>query len=142
MIIRKARKSDLKEILSLFNNSKELAGDKNDSYETYTIKQYIHGPVFKTFVAEVNGEIVGVISIELWKKAKYSYLDNIVVAKKFRGQKIGYLLMCYAEKFIKKQGSKYFFYYTEEGNKAMQKMSDKLNYKKGKKFIFYSKYIK
>lgn len=142
MKIRKATMKDLKNILKLVNKSENLAGDRNDSYEVYTIKQYIEGPISKLFVAEVDGKIVGFILIEIWKKAKYSYIADIAVAKKFRGKHIGHDLMVFAEKFAKKQGSKYFFYYMQENNEAMEKMSNKLGYKRGKKFIFYSKELK
>src|SRR3989344_634043 len=142
MKIRKATMKDVKELLNLVNNTENLSGDKNDSYEVYTLKQYIEGPISNLFVADINGEIVGFILIEVWKKAKYTYVTDIAVDKRFRGKHIGYNLMIYAEKFAKNQGSKYFFYYMQENNKAMERMSAKLGYKKGRKFIFYSKEIK
>lgn len=142
MRIRKANIKDLKAIFKLVSSSENLAGDKNDVYETYTIKQYIQGPIVKTFVVEIEKHIIGVIFIEIWKKAKYSYIPDIVIDKKFRGKCIGYKLMNYAENYAKEEGVKYLFSYVEENNKIAQKMNIKLKYKPGNKFIYYSKELK
>lgn len=142
MKIRKAKMGDLKEILKLFNSSKNLIGQDDGYYSDYHIKQYIQGPVFKTFVVEIDKEIVGVALIQVWKKAKYSYLENVVIKKEFMGRGIGKTLMIFLENYVKKGGSNFYFYYSEENNKVMHKLSSKLNYKKGKKFVFYSKELK
>lgn len=139
MKIRKANMKDLKDILWMFNNTKEMVGSDGGYYVKDNIKQYIQGPVFVTFIAEVDKKIAGVILIQVWKKAKYTYIENIVVKKEFRGKRIGYELMKFVDDYYKKKGSKFIFFYTEENNKVMKQLSKKFNYNKGKKYVFYSK---
>lgn len=142
MKIRRAMMKDIKEIFRIISSSENLSGDENDIYEIYTIKQYVQGPIVKTFVVDIDKKIVGVIFIEIWKKAKYAYIPDIAIDKRFRGQGLGYKLINYAEEYAKRHGVKYFFGYLEEDNRIAQKMFVKLNYKPGKKFIYYSKELK
>ena len=96
----------------------------------------------KLIVAELNKKVVGVMLAEFWKKARYVYANNLVVDKKYQRKGIGLQLCNYMENLAKKQRCNLMFFFTEVGNKKLQKMAKKMKYERGKKFYFYSKEIK
>ena len=85
---------------------------------------------------------MGAHLFEIWKRAKYAYLNIVIVDKRHRGKGIGTKLMKYAEKLAKKNNLNLIFFFTEVVDKPMHKLATKLNYKKGKKFYFFSKKLK
>jgi ribosomal protein S18 acetylase RimI-like enzyme len=58
----------------------------------------------KIFVAEVNGVVVGFLSVCMNKELDYLYLDDYCVATKFRGNGIGSRLLNLAEEYALKFG--------------------------------------
>lgn len=108
MIIRKGVKSDLFTILNLI---KELAVfEKEPDAVQVTIKDleqdgFSENPLFYTFVAEYNNQIVGMAlyyyRYSTWK-GKTLHLEDLIVQQPYRGIGAGYAL--YAE--IIKQGKK------------------------------------
>ncbi len=95
MIIRRGHKEDLKQVLVLV---KELAGyEKARDQVSNTVEMmeedgFGDHPVFGFFVAERNGEIIG-ISLYYYRystwKGKRLYLEDIVVTEKERGNGVG-----------------------------------------------------
>lgn len=137
--IRKATKKDLPKILKLFNNDPYLTGNKDLKYKKNHVLEYITNPVNKLFVAEIGNKIVGVILGEFWKTAKYVYLSDLIIDKKYQKKGTGTILHNYVENLAKKQGYKLIYFLTEVKNKKMHKMAKRLKYQKGKKFDFFSK---
>ncbi len=96
--IRKGKKEDLKEVLSLI---KELAIYEKASAEVeLTISElekdgFGERPLFSFFVAEVNLEVVGLalfyIKYSTWK-GKCIYLEDLIVSQTHRRRGIGKLL--------------------------------------------------
>jgi N-acetylglutamate synthase-like GNAT family acetyltransferase len=111
-------------------------------YKAYHIKEYIEGPIFNTFVAEINKEIIGVVLIIIFKKAKYLYVENLIVKKEFRKSGVASNLESYVENIAKKNKLNLIYFYSEENNKAMAKLSKKLKFIEGKKWSFFWKEIK
>ncbi len=101
-IIRKATKTDLKQVLDLV---KELAlYEKAPQEVTVTIEDYeidFNNNVFDVIVAEQDKHIVGIafyhMTYSTWK-GKMLYLEDFVVKEELRGQGIGKLLF---EAFLK-----------------------------------------
>jgi GNAT superfamily N-acetyltransferase len=98
VIIRKAVQEDCAPMLELI---RELAEYEKALHEvTLTLDEFIEGgfgksPVWGAFVAELNGEIVGISlyydRFSTWKGIRL-YLEDLVVTEKMRGKQIGKLL--------------------------------------------------
>ncbi|WP_336731324.1 GNAT family N-acetyltransferase [Chryseobacterium sp. VD8] len=95
VIIRKAVQEDCSPMLELI---KELADYEKALHEvTLTLDQFIEdgfgkSPVWGAFVAEFNGEIVGISlyydRYSTWKGRRL-YLEDLVVTENLRGKQIG-----------------------------------------------------
>jgi GNAT superfamily N-acetyltransferase len=95
IVIRKAVQEDCAPMLELI---KELADYEKALHEvTLTLEQFIEdgfgkSPVWGAFVAEFNGEIVGISlyydRYSTWKGRRL-YLEDLVVTEKLRGKQIG-----------------------------------------------------
>ncbi|WP_428067789.1 N-acetyltransferase family protein [Chryseobacterium gambrini] len=95
IIIRKAAQEDCEPMLELI---KELADYEKALHEvTLTLDQFIEdgfgkSPVWGAFVAEFNGEIVGISlyydRYSTWKGRRL-YLEDLVVTENLRGKQIG-----------------------------------------------------
>ena len=106
MLIRKGLKTDMPGVLKLI---KELAiFEKEPTAVVITVNDlerdgFGKNPLFQTFVAEIDGEIVGTalyyFRYSTWK-GKTIHLEDLIVTEKMRGSGIGYRL--YSE--IIKQG--------------------------------------
>lgn len=98
VIIRKAVQEDCVSMLELI---KELAEYEKALHEvTVTLDEFTEdgfgkSPVWGAFVAELNGEIVGISlyydRYSTWKGRRL-YLEDLVVTEKMRGKQIGKLL--------------------------------------------------
>lgn len=98
VIIRKAVQEDCNSMLELI---KELAEYEKALHEvTVTLDEFTEdgfgkSPVWGAFVAELNGEIVGISlyydRYSTWKGRRL-YLEDLVVTEKMRGKQIGKLL--------------------------------------------------
>jgi len=108
MNIRKGQKQDMPSVLNLI---KELAVfEKEPDAVVVTVGDleadgFSENPLFQTFVAEVNAEIVGVAlyyyRYSTWK-GKTIHLEDLIVNEKMRGTGLGFAL--YSE--ILKQGKR------------------------------------
>ncbi|PTT77972.1 MULTISPECIES: GNAT family N-acetyltransferase [unclassified Chryseobacterium] len=95
VVIRKAVQEDCEPMLELI---KELADYEKALHEvTLTLDQFIEdgfgkSPVWGAFVAEFNGEIVGISlyydRYSTWKGRRL-YLEDLVVTENLRGKQIG-----------------------------------------------------
>ncbi|PWN67940.1 GNAT family N-acetyltransferase [Chryseobacterium oncorhynchi] len=98
IIIRKAVQEDCASMLELI---KELAEYEKALHEvTVTLDDFIEdgfgkSPVWGAFVAEFNGEVVGISlyydRYSTWKGRRL-YLEDLVVTERMRGKQIGKLL--------------------------------------------------
>ncbi len=98
MIIRKGAKNDMKAVLELI---KELAiFEKEPSAVVVRVTDlerdgFGENPLFQTFVAEVDGNIVGMAlyyyRYSTWK-GKTIHLEDLIVTEKMRGSGLGFAL--------------------------------------------------
>ncbi|RXM51572.1 MULTISPECIES: GNAT family N-acetyltransferase [unclassified Chryseobacterium] len=98
VIIRKAVQEDCSSMLELI---RELAEYEKALHEvTVTLDEFTEdgfgkSPVWGAFVAELNGEVVGISlyydRYSTWKGRRL-YLEDLVVTEKMRGKQIGKLL--------------------------------------------------
>ena len=82
--IRKATKKDKDRILELFNSDPNLTCNNELKHKEYHITEYLTNPLNKIFVVEEYKKVIGVILGQFWKKAKYVYLDDLIIDKKYR----------------------------------------------------------
>lgn len=98
MIIRKGAKNDMKAVLELI---KELAIFEKEP-SAVVVKEtdlerdgFGENPLFQTFVAEVDGNIVGMAlyyyRYSTWK-GKTIHLEDLIVTEKMRGSGLGFAL--------------------------------------------------
>ena len=139
--IRKAVEEDANRILELLNSDPNLVGGEDYKYKKNHIIEFITHPINKTFVYEIDENIVGIIQTQFWKVSKYILLNNIVVDKNYQRQSIGFKLQNYIEELAKRRGYEFLYLFSEIDNKKIHQMLKKGGYKKGKKFLFFSKKI-
>lgn len=141
IIIRKAKVSDIPQLVKLYSNTKEItdfAGQKHD--KAYFSKCFI-SKVTKVFVAARSEEIVGVTTAEFDPVFKYTYASKIVVSKKHRGQGIATMLMKAVEQESKRLKIKRIFGFVYDWNKNMQKIMEHRGFSPQGKTIIYSKKV-
>lgn len=132
---------DAKRILELLNSDDNLSVNMTrGDYRGEDIKDYIAKKINQTFVYEEDGKVVGVVVSQFW--TTYFHLNLIVIDKNYRGKGIGAQLVKHVETLAKKRGIGYVELVTEEKNSQMQRLMDKLNYRKGNKFLSYCKDLK
>lgn len=139
MKIRKAKRKDIPRILELLNSDANLTGNDELSYNIDCSREYVLGKFCKTFVAEKNEKVLAMITLKIFRIAKYAELYIISVDKRYQGKGIGQKLIKFAEEDFKKSKIDFVYFYTLTKNKAMQNLGGKMNYEQGKKHYFYSK---
>jgi N-acetylglutamate synthase-like GNAT family acetyltransferase len=142
MKIREATKKDISQVLRLLNSDKNLVCGNGLTYEKGDALEYINNPINKTFVYILNDKVVGMIVTQFWRKQKIAYINVLIVDKNYRKHGIATNLINYSEKLAKKQKINLTFFYSVLTDKEMHNLGDKLNYKKGKTFFFFSKKLK
>ncbi|MBI2042834.1 GNAT family N-acetyltransferase [Candidatus Pacearchaeota archaeon] len=73
---------------------------------------------------------------------EYAEAYNVAVDGKYRKKGIGTKLGDFLEKHLRKMGIEMVYGYVNDDNKPAQKLAEKNGYEKGKKEIFYSKFLK
>lgn len=98
VIIRKATQEDCGAMLELIKELAEYEKALHEvtvTLEEFTVDGFGASPVWGAFVAELNGEIVGISlyydRYSTWKGRRL-YLEDLVVTERMRGKKIGKLL--------------------------------------------------
>ena len=133
IVIRKGVKQDLPQVLNLV---KELAIYEKAPLEvTVTIADMEHdgfgeNPIFKFFVAEADGKIVGIslyyIKYSTWK-GKCVFLEDIIVNEPFRKFGIGKKLFDEVVKVAKEMKVERLEWQVLEWNEPAIKFYEKLN---------------
>ena len=144
MKIRKGKLIDLHQIYELLNETPELlGGTEGFSYDKTWIKSALTDKEREFFlIAEENNMIVGILSAELWKDKRYSFLIDIVVKPKWRKKGIASALLREYEKYCVKIKIKRFNGLVLVTNKRMQNFLEKRNFKRGDIFYYYEKRLR
>ncbi|MBU0979825.1 MAG: GNAT family N-acetyltransferase [Nanoarchaeota archaeon] len=140
-MIRKAAAKDVEELWKLINSSEELRPRADFSLSKDFIKAYIMHPVNFIFVYMDKGHIIGTIIGEAWKDRSFGYIANLVVHPEHRGRGVGTALYRHAEAHCRKLGLTSMNFFTEVGNRRMQRFAERMGYKRGKRFYYYDKEI-
>jgi len=134
-MIRLGKEDDIDRVLELFNSSVNLTGNINE-YNKEDILEYITHDNYRLFVFEEDNKIVGVISISFGRLSKWAQVEEIFVDKNYRRNGIATKLMNYIENMFKGRNVSLI---VDEENKEMQELMNKKDYKKGRKYYFYTK---
>ncbi len=119
--IRKAEKTDLKEIAKIFKT--EYA--KKPYNEKWTkknalrkIKNYFNNNII--YIAELDNKLIGFIiaGTFLWDRGKVAIINEIVISKEFQGQGIGGILLNKGEDYFKNKKINEIFLFTNPSSKA------------------------
>ena len=141
--IRLAEIKDWKQILKLLRKTPELQGSGNKIDSEYT-KNYVLDSIKNkkaniVLVAEESKKIIGILTAEIFKKKRYSYLTDFAVLPYERHRGVGSLLYKRFEEILKKDKVKTIAGITKINNRAMQIFLKKHKIKLGEKFYFFEK---
>lgn len=145
MIIRKGKKEDLNQILSLLRKTPQLQGaaEKTDSTynKDYVLDYLTDKKMNLVLVVEENNKIIGFILAEMWYKKRFSFIADIVVKENYRKKNIGSALFDSFESYCKHKKIDSIICLVQTKNKDMQKFCNKKNLKKGHSLYYYQKDI-
>ena len=144
MKIRKGKISDARKIFNFLGSAPELHASKsNQDYDLKFVKSILNDKQSSiVIIAEEDKEIVGFIIGLLWPKIREAFTLDLFIRPEFRQRGIATKLNNEYERMLKEKDYNWITSFVLTNNFKMQKLKSKLNYKRGKKFIFYSKEIK
>ncbi len=127
---RKAELSDSKRIAELFIEMLRTIYKTNDvdGYENGYLDKYFSGSEDLIYVAELDKEVVAFLSIEVYRKDSYVYLDDLSVTKKCRDKGVGTKLISLAENYVKDLGVSAIVFHVEKTNEGAHRLYRKLGY--------------
>lgn len=143
MKIRKGRKSDFQKLWKILTKAPELQSDpKGETYDKYWLNDVLNSTRDNlVLIVEDKDKFVGFAIVHYLKGVKQSIINDIFVIEEYRKKGVASKLIEECEKDAKKQGFEYVTGLVRTNNKKMQKLQEKLGYKKGNKFYFYEKVI-
>jgi N-acetylglutamate synthase-like GNAT family acetyltransferase len=144
--IRKAEIGDRGQILKILRQTPELQGSRHRVDAEYT-KEYVSDCIRATqencvLVATDGNSIVGIVTVEISPKKKFSHLTDIAVVKNLRNKGIGGQLYQACEKFLKKKKITAIAGITLADNKIMRHFCAKHKLGLGKKMYYFEKKLK
>lgn len=129
--IRRAVKNDKAQINALFIEMLQTIYNEKtvDGYEEGYLDKFFENHEDWICVAEVNRSIAAYLSIEVHREEEnYIYLDDLSVAKSYRGNGIGTELIKTAESFAGKKGVSSIMLHVEKSNESAFRLYKRLGY--------------
>ena len=129
-LYRKAEKSDSEIIAELFIEMLRTIYNTDDveGYKSGYLDKYFSEGEDLIYVAELNKEVVAFLSVEVYRKDSYVYLDDLSVTEKYRDKGIGTKLISLAEDYSKDIGVSAIVFHVEKTNENAHKLYRKLGY--------------
>jgi ribosomal protein S18 acetylase RimI-like enzyme len=139
MLIRPYEPKDATQLKACINELKRFESQFDSDYlvGTEATERLFEHLISKTiFVAETEGQVVGLISLEfqlkndelIVRKVDTVYISDMVVLPDYRGQGIGELLIKKAEEYAKDQGIKYLKLIVFSKNQLARNLYFKMNF--------------
>jgi ribosomal protein S18 acetylase RimI-like enzyme len=144
MTIRKAKKTDLKEIGKLMKEEfSKKPFNERDSMNAILKSLDFYYKTAKIYVADFEKEIAGVLvfQIEQWWEGQVIIIQDLAVKSKFKKQGIGKRLMNFVENYSGENKIKRVYFETNKKSPAIR-FYKKLGYKINKQRISLSKKLK
>jgi ribosomal protein S18 acetylase RimI-like enzyme len=139
IIIRKAAKKDIPRIVEISKNLRQLENYPGQKMGRSEFEKFLYGDFAFMLVAEVDKRVAGYITA--FRSDDYFFLPFSAVDKKYRRLGIASLLIKKVEDMARKEKQKYILYTAYTSNKAIEKFSKKMGYKKSRKLIQYYKVL-
>ncbi|MDO9028506.1 MAG: GNAT family N-acetyltransferase [Candidatus Roizmanbacteria bacterium] len=139
IIIRKAVEKDIKHVVELSKGLCQLENYPHQKLGASEFKKFLRGNYTFMFVAEAQKKVVGYITG--FRSDDYFFLPFAAVYKKYRRRGIAKLLLEKVEEMAKKEKMKYILYTAYTSNKAIEKFSKVMGYKKSRTLIQYFKIL-
>lgn len=142
VVIRKAKKEDIKEIYKLGEKIKELKFSKGVFHTQDEFSEFISKPKDNIIlVATKEKKIVGFIYAKVISK-HWCMLDNLAVKKGFRNRNIGTILLDNLYSSLKELKIDYVQIIEEAHHRKTRKFWRKKGFKEQKTFIWADKFLK
>ena len=142
--IRKAKTSDFQLLWKVLNETPELQSDSDgDTYDKMWLKEVLSSSKENlVLIGEENKKFIGFAIVHYLRSVKQSLINDLFVVKEYRKKGIASMIMRECEKDAQEKGFRYITGFVRTTNKKMQKLKEKLGYKKGNSFYFYEKRFK
>ena len=129
-LYRKAEKSDSEIIAELFIEMLRTIYNTDDveGYKSGYLDKYFSEGEDLIYVAELNKEVVAFLSVEVYRKDSYVYLDDLSVTEKYRGKGVGTKLISLAEDYAKGLGVHAIVFHVEKTNERAHRLYRNLGY--------------
>ena len=144
MKFRIAKRSDFNLLWNILTTTPELQSDsEGDTYDKAWLKEVLSTPKENlVLIAEEKDGFIGFGIVHYLKSVKQSLINDLFIVKEYRKKGIASKFMKEFEKDAKKKGFRYVTGFVRTNNKKMQKLKEKLGYKKGNSFYFFEKKIR
>jgi ribosomal protein S18 acetylase RimI-like enzyme len=139
IVIRKAVKKDLPRIVEISKNLRQLENYPHQKIGKTEFEKFLFGDFAFMLVAEADKRVVGYITG--FRSDDYFFLPFSAVDKKFRRLGIASLLIKKVEEMAHKEKQKYILCTAYTSNKAIEKFSKKMGYKKSRALVQYYKIL-
>ncbi len=137
IVIRKAMKKDIPRIVEISKNLRQLENYPGQKMGRSEFEKFLYGDFAFMLVAEVDKKVAGYITA--FRSDDYFFLPFSAVDKKYCRHGIASLLLKKVEEMARKEKQKYILYTAYTSNKAIEKFSKKMGYKKSRTLIQYYK---
>ncbi|MBI3559604.1 GNAT family N-acetyltransferase [Candidatus Gottesmanbacteria bacterium] len=139
IFIRKPTAEDAPTMCQWGRSTRELLVRQNgDWYSIKGLREWIRNPGSDVLlVAESNSELVGMCLVSVLHE--WAYCSALFVYKGYRGKGTGTKLLEEAMKHVRARGVHLFAFFVEEDNVDAQKFYEKLDFRKGFKFVWMDK---
>lgn len=139
ILIRKAKSSDIPRVVKISTGVRHLENYPKQKLGRAEFEIFLSGTFAFMFVAEIEKKVVGYITA--FRSDDYFFLPFAAVYKKYRRHGIARKLLEKVEEIAKKEKCKYILYTAYTSNKAIEKFSKKMGYKKSRTLIQYYKIL-
>jgi len=139
VMIRRAKKTDIPRVVELSRNLRQLENYPNQKMGRTEFEKFLSGDFAFMLVAELDRKVGGYITG--FRSGDSYFLPFAAVDKKFRRHGIAKMLLEKVEEMAKKEKQKYILYTAYTSNKAIEKFSKVMKYKKSRTLIQYYKIL-
>ena len=139
MLIKKIRKENLEDVLSLALKTPELHTQQGepDYYTTNQLMGFVKNPDAIFLGAFLESNFIGFVLSTYDRFAKETYIINLVVEKDLQHHGIGQMLINYTFNELKNRDCEWVWVLVHEYNDRMQSFLSKQSFEKGPKFVYF-----
>ena len=129
-VYRKAKRTDSGRIAELFEEMLRAVYHTKDAegYKDGYLDRYFSGGDDLIYVAQLGKEVVAFLSINVYRKDGYIYLDDLSVTVAYRGHGIGTKLIGMAEDYSESIGVSAIVLHVEKSNERAHQLYRNLGY--------------